>query len=110
MSSGDLDELLNKCKPVIDPIDPIWLMRLSVGAVPVEVIELIVACMGRVAIDIGDGLTLLHIAGQCNRPDWVEYLVGEKQHPVEAKTVHGETPLDQAAWRGHMESSVALLK
>jgi ankyrin repeat protein len=109
-NENDIEEMFTKCKPVIDPIDPMWLLKLSMGRTTLEVVKKVVECMGRAEINIGDGLTLLHIAGQFNRPDMVTYLAGEKAHPTEVRTIHGETPLDQAAWRGNIEAAVELLR
>lgn len=105
---NDLDELCSKCADLKDQ-DPMFLLKLSLFRVSVEDIVKVVDRMGRAAIDIGDGLTLLHQAAQFNRPDIITYLVKEKHHPLEVKTRHGETPLDQAAWRGHVEAAMVLL-
>lgn len=48
---------------------------------------------------VGDGLTLLHQAAQFDRTDLIDFLC-EEGHDTEVKTLHGETALDQAAWRG----------
>jgi ankyrin repeat protein len=109
-AGNDITELLEKCGSKLNTSEPGWMLRLSFGAVSIETIKTMVEAMGKVVINIGDGLTLLHLAGQCNRPDWMHYLVGEKQHPLEVRTIHGETPLDQAAWRGNIEAAMVLLR
>eukprot|EP01033_Poteriospumella_lacustris_P012254 gene12254-8765_t len=105
---NDLDELFSKCDD-LKAQDPMFLIKLTLFRVSVEDIAKVVDRMGRAVINIGDGLTLLHQAAQFNRPEIIVYLVKEKQHPVEVKTRHGETPLDQAAWKGHVDAAMLLL-
>lgn len=107
---NDIAEMMEKCSNRLNAIDPMWMLRLSFGAVSLDAVKAIVECMDKAVLNIGDGLTLLHLAGQCNRPDWIHYLAGEKQHPLEVRTIHGETPLDQAAWRGNIDAAVALIR
>lgn len=82
MAENDIQELMQKCAE-IDHIDPMWMLKLAFGRVSLEIIKTIVAKMNRVKLDIGDGLTLLHIAAQFNHVEWISYLVGEKNHPLE---------------------------
>ncbi len=108
---NDISLLIEKCSATLEAMgERNWLLMLSFGRVSLNAIKAIVECMGRVVIDIGDRLTLLHLAGQCNRPDWVHFLAGEMHHPTEVKTIHGETPLDQAAWRGNIDAAIALIR
>eukprot|EP01039_Chlorochromonas_danica_P003246 gene3246-3556_t len=108
--SNDIEELMDKCTDPLSEIDGMWLLKLGLGQVSLEIIKGIIEIMGRVVIDIGDGLTLLHLAAQFGRCEWIEYLAGEAQHPLEVKTVVGETPLDQASWKGYVTASMLLIK
>ena len=87
-----------------------WLFNLSFARTDLSDIKLIVEAMGRSKINIGDGLTLLHQAAQFGRVDWIEYLVGEMHHDLEVVTAVGETPLDQAVWRGNFECAFLLIR
>jgi len=78
---SDLDELFDKCKDLNS--DPMFFLKLSVCQVSLEEVKAIVQKMGRSHIDVGDGLTLLHLASQFGRSDLVEYLAGECKHPLE---------------------------
>eukprot|EP01130_Rhizamoeba_saxonica_P007033 TRINITY_DN281_c1_g1_i1.p1 TRINITY_DN281_c1_g1~~TRINITY_DN281_c1_g1_i1.p1 ORF type:complete len:242 (-),score=60.92 TRINITY_DN281_c1_g1_i1:1023-1748(-) len=50
--------------------------------------------------DYGCGLRLLHYLSQFNRGDCIEYVLSVRPD-LEVKTQYGETPLDQACWKGH---------
>ena len=89
--------------------DPMFLMRISLCQIHLEEVQEMVRRIGKVEIDIGDGLTLLHQAASFNREDLVEYLCSAG-HSTEVKTIHGETPLDQAAWKGNIDSAIELLR
>lgn len=107
---NDLDLLFLRCADLIAS-DPGFILKLSfLHTTTVEDIQKVVERMGKGVIDIGDGLTLLHQAAQFNRVDIAHYLIKEAGHPVEAKTINGETPLDQAAWRGCIDVAVFLLR
>lgn len=106
---NDIDEILDKCADLKET-DPGWIFKLSLGQLDVEQIKIIVEKMGRVTLNIGEGLTLLHLAAQYNRYDWIIYLCNELNHPLEVKTRVGETPLDQATWKGFYESTMFLIK
>jgi hypothetical protein len=99
----------NDIDALIAAFDPILMIKVAMCNVTLEEIQEIVRRLGKVEINIGDGLTLLHQAGSHNRDDLVEYLC-EAGHSTEVKTIHGETPLDQAAWRGHISSALKLLR
>lgn len=85
-ASNDIAELIQKCKDRLNVIDGMWLLKLGLGQVSLDIIKGIVEIMGKVVIDIGDGLTLLHLAAQFGRCDWIEYLAGEAHHPLEVFT------------------------
>eukprot|EP00469_Lotharella_globosa_P013041 CAMPEP_0167789128 /NCGR_PEP_ID=MMETSP0111_2-20121227/10492_1 /TAXON_ID=91324 /ORGANISM="Lotharella globosa, Strain CCCM811" /LENGTH=328 /DNA_ID=CAMNT_0007681219 /DNA_START=114 /DNA_END=1100 /DNA_ORIENTATION=+ len=85
------------------PLMDIAICRLSVGDV-----KNIIGKLNKVVVNVGGGLTLLHQAAQADRPDIIE-LLHAQGHPTESRTCHGETPLDQAAWRGHVDSTLSLL-
>jgi hypothetical protein len=70
--------------------DPLFLMRIAMCRITLEETQELVRRLGKVEIDIGDGLTLLHQAASFNRDDLVEYLCGAG-HSTEVKTIHGET-------------------
>jgi ankyrin repeat protein len=91
------------------PDDPLFLMRIALCRIDLEETQELVRRLGKVEIDIGDGLTLLHQAASFNRDDLVEYLC-DAGHSTEVKTIHGETPLDQAAWKGNIDSALELLR
>lgn len=79
----DISELFAKCKD----LDRTLIMRLTMGRVTVEEIQTILSRMNKVVVNIGDGLTLLHLAAQNGRTDLVEYLVLERNHPVEVSYI-----------------------
>lgn len=123
---NDIDEIFLKCE-ALKRVDPMWIVKMSMGMCSLDVVKELVANMGRAVVNIGDGLTLLHTAAQFGRSDWIVYLAGEMQHPTEVRriiiscclpshsllqvmTVVGETPLDQAAWKGHVSACMLLLK
>eukprot|EP01102_Stenamoeba_stenopodia_P006651 TRINITY_DN1839_c0_g1_i1.p1 TRINITY_DN1839_c0_g1~~TRINITY_DN1839_c0_g1_i1.p1 ORF type:complete len:308 (-),score=80.58 TRINITY_DN1839_c0_g1_i1:49-972(-) len=106
---NDLDELFTKCADM-NKTDPGIFLKLGFCLVTLEQVKTIVQMMGRPLVDIGDGLTLLHLGAQFGRCDLVEYLAGECKHPLECRTAFGETPLDQAAWKGHVEAALILIK
>lgn len=107
---NDLDLLFQRCADLMAS-DPGFILKLSfLHTTTVEDIQKVVERMGKCVIDIGDGLTLLHQAAQFNRVDIAHYLIKEAGHPVEVKTINGETPLDQAAWRGCIDVAVFLLR
>ena len=58
-------------------------LRLGFGNVTVNEVRNIIDKMGKVVIDIGDGLTLLHVAAQYNHCEMIQYLCEEKNHPLE---------------------------
>jgi hypothetical protein len=99
----------NDINALMAAFDPLMLMKVAMFNITLEDVQEIVRRLGKVEIDIGDGLTLLHQAGSHNRDDLVEFLC-DAGHSTEVKTVHGETPLDQAAWRGQISSALKLLR
>lgn len=108
--ANDLDLLFDRCADLM-AANPGFIFKLSFfHTTTVDDIKQVVQRMGKAVIDIGDGLTLLHQAAQFNRVDIAHYLVKEGGHPVEVRTVNGETPLDQAAWRGSIDVAVFLLR
>eukprot|EP01039_Chlorochromonas_danica_P010272 gene10272-11368_t len=106
----DISELMEKCKERLNVIDDMWVLKLAMGQVSLDVVKAVVEIMGKVVINVGDGLTLLHLGAQFGRCDWIEYLAGEAHHPLELKTMTGETPLDQASWKGYINASMLLIK
>lgn len=102
-SPNDIPELLLKVNPSI-------VIRLGFGRATLAEVQLIIERMGRHVLDIGHGITLLHVAAQFNHCPLIQYLCEELHHPLEMKTRVGETPLDQAAWQGHIDACVLLLK
>lgn len=107
---NDLDLLFARCADLLAS-DPGFIFRLSFfNKTSVEDVKKVVERLGKAVVDIGDGLTLLHQAAQFNRVDIAHYLVREVGHPVEVRTINGETPLDQAAWRGCIDVAVFLLR
>lgn len=109
-NANDLEEMIQKCGPHFQATNPMWIFDLILAKTSLNDIKLIVKLMGRPKISIGKGLTLLHQGAQFNRIDWVEYLVDEMHHELEVKTAAGETPLDQAVWKGNFESAFALIQ
>ncbi len=101
---NDLSEVFSKWS------DSAFIFKLTLGLNTVEELKPFVDTMGRVLINLGDGLTLLHIAAQYGRDDWMDYFIDSCQHPLECQTVHGETPLDQASWRGHIDAAMKLIR
>lgn len=91
-------------------LDKTTLLKVVNGTGSVTELDSLVQCIGRCVMNLGSKLTLLHLAAQFGRNDWVSFLVETKSHPIEVKTVHGETPLDQAAWKGHVSTVSLLLK
>lgn len=75
MSDNDISELLRY-------FDASMLMRIAFCSVSCEEVTEIIEKLGKVEIDIGDGLTLLHQAAQFDRGDLVDLLLG-RNHPVE---------------------------
>ena len=63
-------------------LDPILLMKLAQGSQSIEETEKVIDHIGRLEINIGDGLTLLHQAASNNRVELVEFLCS-KGHPTE---------------------------
>ena len=57
-------------------------MKILMGSQSVEETQLLMDHLGKVEIDIGDGLTLLHQAASNNRADLVKYLCS-KGHSTE---------------------------
>ena len=77
-NGDDIDMLLEKLGG-----DFSMIMKISLGRFSVEEAKQIVELMGKVVINIGDGLTLLHVAAQNDRCDLIEYFCGELHHPLE---------------------------
>jgi hypothetical protein len=75
MEDGDFSALM-------EHFEPAMLMKIVFCQLSVEEVNAIVDKVGKVVIDIGDGLTLLHQAAQFDRPDLIHCLV-ERGHPVE---------------------------
>ena len=86
LSGEDTEEMLVALNPDAQPGDPSY----------------------RVVMDIGDSLTLLHHMAAAGNTESVSTLLSAG-HPTEVRTVHGETPLDQAAWQGHHDMCVLLV-
>lgn len=63
---------------------PINHIAIKVGMGRQSVLETgaLIAHIGKVVMDIGEGLTLLHLAAQFNRVDLIEYLC-DMGHPLE---------------------------
>lgn len=98
----------NDISLLFDKLELGYVLKISLCHLTLEETEEIVRKCNKVEINIGDGLTLLHQAASHDRPDLVNFLC-EQGHSTEVKTKHGETPLDQAAWRGQISSAIALL-
>lgn len=77
--ANDIEELLQKLGENNLPI----VMKISMGLISLEELKTIIELMNRPVVNIGDGLTLLHIAAQYNRCDLIDYLCGELHHPLE---------------------------
>jgi ankyrin repeat protein len=86
-----------------------FLFAASLGRNSVKETLDVVDKMGTPNFQLSCGLTLLHMAVQYNRSDLVKALL-ERGADTELKTDHGETPLDQAAWKGFIEPAILLLK
>ncbi len=99
----------NDISALFTAFDPLFVFKISMCNISVEDVQEIVRRLGKVEVDIGDGLTLLHQAAAFNRPDLVKFLC-DQGHSTEVKTIHGETPLDQASWRGQINSAIELLR
>jgi hypothetical protein len=82
--SNDISDLFLKCKDLSEK-DPTFFMRIGICRLTLDEVKEIVKKMGKAVIDIGDGLTLLHLASQFGRADIVEYLAGEMNHPLEVR-------------------------
>lgn len=82
MDDNDLDELFDKCNDLQER-DPAFFLKLSIGRLTVDDIKNIIERMGKVLVNIGDGLTLLHIGAQFGNCDIVHYLAVEENHPLE---------------------------
>lgn len=100
---------LNDIPLLLEKYDAFYLMRIAMCQISLNDVKDIIKKLNKIEINIGDGLTLLHQAASFNRPDLIEYLCNNG-HSTEVKTVHGETPLDQAAWKGNIASALELLK
>lgn len=85
------------------------LLKLAQGKQTLAETDVLVGALGRLEVDLGGGLSLLHLAALNNRHHVVRYLLA-RGHPTELKTAHGETPLDQAAWRGHLDAAKHLIR
>lgn len=94
---------------LIEAFDPLMVMRVALCQLSIQDVQNIIQRVGKVEINIGDGLTLLHQAASHDRDDLVELLCS-LGHSTEVKTIHGETPLDQAAWQGRIHSALELIK
>lgn len=105
--SNDLEEIFAMCQARNQQS---FFLRLTMGLVSLLDLQVFLTNIGRCLLNLGDGITLLHLAAQYNREDWAVYLLEVCRHPVEVKTSRGETPLDQAAWRGHVTIAILLLK
>ena len=81
----------NDISALLTAFDPLFLVRISMCQLSVEDMREIARKLGKVEINIGDGLTLLHQAASHNRPDLVEYLC-DQGHSTEVKTIHGICP------------------
>lgn len=108
-TENDIQDLFEKCADLIAS-DPAFIFKLSLGRTNLNDTKAILSRMGKVVVNIGDGLTLLHLAAQFGNVEIAQYLVEEKCHPLEMRTAHGETPLDQAAWKGNIGVAMVLLK
>lgn len=100
-------------------------LPLALGRISEEAARQCVASAGKVEIDIGDTLTLLHQCATHGCVAAARYLL-EQGHQTEIKTrgfsslqllydltgvsVVGETPLDQAVWRNQIDVVMLLLK
>ena len=106
-------------------------MKIIMGSQTLEETKALTDHLGRVHVHIGDGLTLLHQAASNNRSDLVSFLCSGG-HPLEVnlylfteinhiflyetpttfqcKTIAGETPLDQACWKGSLEAAAKLIE
>ena len=85
------------------------LSPIAFGRFSVDEAREVVEAVGKVAVDIGDGLTLLHMAAQHELVEVAEFLI-ERGHPLDCQTDGvAETPLDQAAWRGSLEVAELLV-
>jgi hypothetical protein len=83
MSDNDIAEILSH-------FDAPMLMRIAFCNVSTAEVTEIMNKLGKVEINIGDGLTLLHQASQFDRPDLVDLLLS-RDHPLEVKNDHIET-------------------
>ena len=102
----------------LEYVPPKLLMKMAMGSLSGEETQEILDALNpdsqagdptyRVVMDIGDSLTLLHHMAAAGNTDSVSILLSAG-HPTEVRTVHGETPLDQAAWRGHVDMAVLLV-
>jgi ankyrin repeat protein len=81
---NDLDELFIKCTD-LSAADPAFFLKMSMGRLSLNDVKEMVSRMGKAVIQIGDGLTLLHLAAQNGCLDIVEYLVEDMKHPLEVK-------------------------
>lgn len=101
--------IMDKTKELINVAGSKFLFKASLGLNTVQETLQVVDQMGTPNFQISAGLTLLHLAVQYNRTDLVKALL-ERGADTEVKTDYGETPLDQAAWKGYDESAILLLK
>jgi hypothetical protein len=87
MASDDIQEVFDKCKDLEDN-DPGFIIKLSMGRCSVDDVKAIIDRMGKVVINIGDGLTLLHVFSLYGNYDVVHYLAGDKHHPLEVRLLY----------------------
>jgi len=72
-SEQDEDEDDNDLSAIVN-LGPLLLMKLARGSQSIAETQEVVDHTGRVEINIGNGLTLLHVAASNNRVDLVEFL------------------------------------
>jgi len=79
MSGDDINAILAR-------YDFTFVMKLVNGTQSLQETETIVKQLGKVLINIGDGLTLLHQAASHNRADLVKYFISQG-HPLEVSYI-----------------------
>ncbi|KAI8808789.1 ankyrin repeat-containing domain protein [Cladochytrium replicatum] len=109
MEEEDNPQMADMITLIRDPSTMHIALNITIGVQSVEDTRFVVDKLGKVVVYVGDNLTLLHQAAQYNRDDIVEFLLS-RGHPIDPRTSRGETPLDQAAWKGCYEVALELVR